>query len=197
MSSSRLESVVDQVLQDARVGRKFNVDVRIASQLVEDFPSSMVDVATALLVRGAGSERSIDRLDGHFRLMDEEKRVMRGELTGPSPEGARFWAMFSLWKEGAVRQKLNLTLGPGELWAFSTTAEDVALRQRFYGTIGPRLARKDLARRFPGGTARPETESRTVRIDETGGGAGSGWRDALGEFVEELTSAAYLLEDRD
>ena len=141
------------------------MDVRIASQLIEDFPSSIVDVATALIHCDAGSESSIDRLDGHFRLTDEEKRVMRGELTGPTPEGAPFWAMLRLKKERAVRQKLSLTLGPAELWAFSTTAEDVALRERLYGTLGPRLARKVLARRFPGGKARPDIESRIARIE--------------------------------
>ena len=57
--------------------------------------------------------------------------------------------------------------GPAELWAFSTTVEDVALRERLYGTLGPRLARKVLARRFPGGTARPDIESRIARIEET------------------------------
>ena len=123
-------------------GRKFNAYLRIASQLIEYFPPSMVDVATALILRDGGSESLIERLDGHFRLTDEEKRVMRGELTGPTPEGAPFWAMFRHRKEGAIRQKLNLTLGPAELWAFSTTAEDGALRERLYGTLGPRLARK-------------------------------------------------------
>ena len=108
---------------------------------------------------------------------------MHGELTDPTPEGAPFWAMLKLRQEGAVRQKLNLTLGPAELWALSTTSEDMALRERIYGTLGPRLARKILARRFPGGTARPDIESRIARAEDTGGGTGSGRRDVLGELV--------------
>ena len=146
------------------------MDARIALQLIEDFPPSIVDVATVLIVCAAGSQSSINRLDGHFRLSDQEKRVMRGELTGPTPEGAPFWAMFRLGKEGAVRQKLNLTLGPAELWTFSMTAEDMALRERLYETLGPSLARKVLTRRFPGGTARPDIENRLARIEEKGGG---------------------------
>ena len=139
----------------------------------------------------------LDLLDGHFHLSNTEKQVMRDELSGPKREGVSFWAMFRLRKEGAVRQKLNLTLGPAELWAFSTTAEYVALRGRLHATLGPRLARKVLAGCFPAGTARTEIESRIARIEETGGGAGSMRRDVLGELVEKLTSAAYLLKDRD
>lgn len=76
----------------------------------------------------------MDRLDLHFRLTGDEKRVMNGEMTGPTPEGAPFRAMFRLNKEGVIRQKFNLALGPEELWAFWTMSEDAALRKRLYGT---------------------------------------------------------------
>ena len=104
------------------MGRAFDVYMRIASQLIEDSPPPIIDMATALIFHDVSSESLIDLLNRHFRLTDDEKRVMRGELTGPTPEGAPFWAMLRLRKEGAVRQKLNLTLGSAELWAFSTTA---------------------------------------------------------------------------
>ena len=78
--------------------------------MIEDFATAIIVVATALIDCDAGSERSLDRLDGHFRLTDAEKQVMRGELTGPSQEGAPFWKMFRFRKEGALRQKLNLSL---------------------------------------------------------------------------------------
>ena len=50
-------------------------------------------------------------------------------------------------------QLLTLTLGPIELWAFTTTAEDVQIRNRLYKVIGPKEARKVLANLFPGGSA--------------------------------------------
>lgn len=105
--------------------------------------------------------------------------------------------MFRLGKVGAVRQKLDLTLDPAGLLAISTTAEDVTLQKRHYGTFGSLLARKVLARHFPEGTAKPDIESWTARIEETGGRHGSGRRDVLGKRVEELISAAYPLKNRD
>ena len=50
-------------------------------------------------------------------------------------------------------QLLTNTVGPIELWAYSTTLEDVALRTRLYKRIGPYAARKLLAQHFPLGTA--------------------------------------------
>src|SRR5260364_2798 len=46
-----------------------------------------------------------------------------------------------------------------ELWAFSTTNQDVGLR-RLYQRLPPAAARKILARAFPGGTAVPAIEMR-------------------------------------
>ena len=51
-------------------------------------------------------------------------------------------------------QKLILKLCPGELWEFSTTAEDVMLRESVYEEFGVTDGRKKLSQRFPAGTAR-------------------------------------------
>lgn len=193
--TGRIEMIIEQVLQDTREGRKFNIDIKIASQLIDDFPQSMLEVATTLIVCNVGSENSIDYMDQQFRLTEGEKTVMRYQLTGPTSKGAPIWVMIKL-KEGAVRQKLNLTLGPAEIWAFSTTAEDVVLRSRLYEILGPRLTRKVLARRFPGGSAKSELESRIARMEESGNQMTNEKRgDVLGSLVDELKSAAYLIEE--
>ena len=153
-------------------------------------------MATTQIVCDSSTENSIDCLDGFFRLTDDKKRVMRGNLTGLVTLSSPFWAwpMFRLKKEGAVRQKLNLTLGSAELWAFSMTAEDVALRERLYARLGPRLARMFLARRFPGGTARTEFESRITRFKDTDCGPGSGKRGVCSGGPWSIrTLPAYLL----
>lgn len=194
--TGKIDLICDQVLQDAREGRKFNVDIKIASQLIEDFPESIVQIVSSLIVCNAGSEASIDYLDEMFRLSESEKYVIRHQLTGPSSRGAPVWTMFRLKDEGVARQKLYLTLGPAEIWAFSTTAEDVVLRSRLYEDLGPRLTRKVLARRFPGGSAKSELESRTAQMEEQGQRLDDDDRgDVLGDMVEDLKKQAFLLED--
>ena len=195
--TGQIPMIIDQVLQDAREGRKFNIDIKIASQLIQDFPPSIVEVATGIIVCNAGSEKSITYMDEQFTLTEGEKQIMRYRLTGPTSEGAPIWVMFKLKDEASVRQKLNLLLGPAEIWAFSTTAEDVVLRGRLYEILGPRLTRRILARRFPGGSAKSEIESKVARREEIGGSISSEQRgDVIGELVEELKAAAYLLDDQ-
>ena len=98
---------------------------------------------------------------------------------------------------GAVRQKLDLTLGPAGLWAFSTVVEDIALRKSDYEALDSSLARKVVARRFPEGMTVRKTESRVTRVGETGGGHGQCQRTIFVEILEKLKSVAHLLEDRD
>lgn len=194
--TGKIEMICDQVLQDAREGRKFNVDIKIASQLIEDFPSSIVEITSSLIVCNAGSENSISYFDRMFGLSETEKYTIRNHLTGPSSRGAPIWGMFRLKDEGVVRQKLILTLGPAEIWAFSTTAEDVVLRNRLYEEIGPRMTRQVLARRFPGGSAKAEIEARIAQMEEQGKRVGENERgDVLGTLVEDLKKQAFLIQD--
>jgi intracellular multiplication protein IcmB len=194
--TGKIEMVCDQILQDAREGRKFNVDIKIASQLIEDFPQSIVEIVSSLIVCNAGSENSINYFDRMYGLSDAERYSIRNHLTGPSARGAPVWAMFRLKDEGTVRQRLILTLGPAEIWAFSTTAEDVVLRSRLYEEIGPRLTRQVLARRFPGGSAKSEIEARIAQMEEQGQRVGENERgDVLGAMVEDLKRQAFLMEN--
>lgn len=72
-------------------------------------------------------------------------------------------------KQGVHTQLLTATLGPVELWALNTTAEDVNVRNRLYRRIGPRDARKLLAEQYPNGTITKVLEDRLAEIKEEGG----------------------------
>lgn len=192
--TGNLPSITDQVLQDAREGRKFNIDLKIASQLPEDFPPAIMEVASTLFVCNAGSERSIDYLTDMYRLTENERRVIRHNLTGPGPQGAPVWTMFKAKGFGQVRQELLLTLGPAELWAFSTTSEDVALRSRLYASIGPQLTRRVLAARFPGGSAKAEIDKRVLAVEERGERLDDdGKVNVIGILAEELKAQALMI----
>lgn len=192
--TGNLPAIIDQVMQDAREGRKFNIDIKIASQLIEDFPPAIVNVASSIIVCNAGSENSINYMDDMFRLTDNERAIIRHNLKGPGSKGAPLWVMFKIKELGVVRQELLLTLGPAELWAFSTTAEDVALRSALYSVIGPKAARRVLATRFPSGSAKKEIEKRITRLEERGERLDdSGREDVIGNLVEELKKQSYVI----
>ena len=61
---------------------------------------------------------------------------------------------------------LSLTIGGQSLWAFSTTTEDVTIRNHLYQRLGPSEALRRLARRFPGGSAKAEVERRRRQVED-------------------------------
>ena len=188
-----------QVLQDIREGRKRNLRVSLASQLPEDFDGPIMEMASGLFMFSAPPAPYIRKLADSAGLEKREESILRNELTGPGPDGAPMFCAFR-HKDGDCRQKLVLTIGPSELWALSTTAEDVALRDLLYEALGAPEARAVLAARFPGGSAKAEIETRLRRQIESGTPFGvAGIRDDVARrLADELIalSAARRRADR-
>ena len=87
---------------------------------------------------------------------------------------------------GRYEQHIYNTLGPIELWAFSTSSEDVAIRNRLYALLGAARARQMLALKFPGGSARNEIRRRVLANSEEGGSKQAMISGVIEEIVEEL-----------
>ncbi|MBV6632829.1 MAG: hypothetical protein KI792_07335 [Alphaproteobacteria bacterium] len=160
------DAVRAQVKIDIREGRKWGVQICLASQLLDDFDDQMVDQATGIWILGAGSEGAVKECTERFALGATAKFVLRHRLSGPTSAGAPLMAVLSL-KDGRYEQFLVNTLGPVELWAMSTTAEDAEIRKRLYNRVGPRTARSRLAERFPSGSAKGEIERRVASMAES------------------------------
>ena len=156
-----------QVVQDIREGRKHNVRFALASQLPEDFDRSILEMASSVFVFSPPSITSMQRLCSMFGLTEFEQSQLKTRLTGPTGDGTPVFGIFR-HKEGECRQLLHVTLASSEIWALSTSPEDVALRERLYRAIGPKLARQTLAARFASGSAKSEMEVRLYRLLEAG-----------------------------
>ncbi|MBP9725954.1 MAG: type IV secretion protein IcmB [Gammaproteobacteria bacterium] len=164
--TSKAASVRDQVIIDMREGRKWNVQIALISQSVDDFDSVMVEFATSIYIMDAGPEQSIRKATEIFGLSETARIALKTRVHGPRAGGATFLAQFAT-KLGMNTQLLTSTVGPIELWAFSTTTEDVELRNRLYTRIGPVEARRVLANLFPSGTVKPIVEDRLVKAKES------------------------------
>ncbi len=150
--TAKTRAVRDQVIVDMREGRKWNVQIALISQSVEDFDEIMIEFATSIFIMDAGPEQAIRKTTKIFGLTDTAQHALRNYVHGPREGGVNFLAQFAT-KGGMNTQLLTLTLGPVELWAFSTTAEDVNIRNQLYRKIGPAEARRVLATLFPSGSA--------------------------------------------
>jgi len=188
--TSKTASVRAQVVRDVREGRKWGVQVVLASQLLEDFSLDMVDLATGVWICGtAVSDRAINDTAERFGLSDTARWVMRYRLTGPRPSGAPVLLLLST-NEGRYEQHLVNTLGPIELWALSTSTEDVDLRTQLYESLGAGYGRAILAHFFPSGSARQEIRRRVVQRTERGEVESGATNVVISELANEMITYA-------
>ncbi|MCF6808136.1 AAA family ATPase [Thiotrichales bacterium 19S9-12] len=150
--TAKSTAVREQVLRDMREGRKWKVQISLASQSLQDFDPLMLEFATSVFILDSGPQKAIDETCETFGLSNTERLALTTRVHGPTSRGATFIAQFAT-KKGSNTQLLTSTLGAVELWALNTTLEDAYIRDELYEKIDPVKARKLLANRFPSGTA--------------------------------------------
>ncbi|MBL4803764.1 MAG: type IV secretion protein IcmB [Alphaproteobacteria bacterium] len=184
--TSKSHAVRNQIIRDVREGRKRGVQIVLTSQLIDDFSKDMVDLATGVWVLGTAiSDKAVDDVVDRFGLSATAKAVIRHKLTGPKSIGAP--CLFVLGStDGRYEQHLYNTLGPIELWALSTSAEDVAIRNRLYNKLGASRGRQMLAAAYPGGSARSEIRRRVLARSEESDARAAMISAIIEEIVEEL-----------
>lgn len=151
------EPFTETMIKDGREGRKWGIRIISASHYLADHPQRLRAAATSIYVMRGGNTQDEQILLDEFPISKQAILRLRREAVGPGPDGVNFLALFKT-KSGFVAQILTNTAGPIELWAFSTTLQDVALRDLLASRIGISAARIALARRFPAGTALPTIE---------------------------------------
>ncbi len=151
--TAKSRAVREQVVIDMREGRKWNVQVALISQSLDDFDSVMTEFGTSIFIMDAGPLSAIERTAKIFGLSETAKIALRTRVHGPREGGSTFLAQFAT-KYGLNTQLLTCYTGPIELWAFSTTAEDAQIRNQLYKRLGPSETRRVLANVFPAGSAK-------------------------------------------
>jgi len=145
-----------QVLTDGREARKWNLEIILASQLMEDF-GELTKIATALFILDSGTEEPRRWLRDNIGLKPVEESALVNYVHGANAHGATFLARFST-KNATYSQLFTMTAGAMRLWALSTTAEDRKLRGLLYESMPRQQARRLLAKRFPGGSCKKLVE---------------------------------------
>lgn len=145
-----------QVLTDGREARKWNLEIILASQLMEDF-GELTKIATALFILDSGTEETRRWLRDNIGLKPVEESALVNYVHGANAHGATFLARFST-KNATYSQLFTMTAGAMRLWALSTTAEDRKLRGLLYEAMPRQQARRLLAKRFPGGSCKKLVE---------------------------------------
>ena len=182
-----------QVELDRREGRKHGLQLALSSQRLGDFGDDLVSQSTGRFVLGAGDEQEAEAIIHRFRLTPASAEVVRHRLKGPDENGggSPFLAIIEA-DNVKFEQMLVNSLGPIELWAFSTTPVDVALRARLYERIGPGEARRRLAKVFQTGTAKHEITRRKDERLRRGEEDGRAQASVIEELADELVNGRGL-----
>ena len=160
-------SVAGQLQADmttmARESRKWNLSIGLYTQSIDDIPKIITDeLATTVVILGSGTEKSIDNLSERFGLNGACRHAL-SRLGKPGKAGSNLIALFRTGS-GMSQLVLSLTIGPQSLWAFSTTTEDVAIRNNLYQRLGrpkPAAAGRSFSGRFgQGRSGTPQAQCR-------------------------------------
>lgn len=181
-----------QIIQDIREGPKANLAIILLSQMLDDFDEAMRELSTVVAVLGQGAV-SADKTLATFELRGSTRSIL-ANLGMPTQAGAHMLLKTKVDRGWSVHQVVN-TLGPMELWAFSTTREDRTLRDRLYRLLGPAAARKALAARFPSGSAKAEIERRRAALSEHRTIMTEEAEDSIfGDLIRELNPSSSALK---
>ena len=179
-----------QVERDVREARKLRVRLVLASQRIEDFGESLIELANRYWVLGAGGKtKEVETLSALFELNETLAEVVRYSLNGPGRDGAPA-LLLAADERGRFEQLVVNSLGPVELWALSTAPRDTALRERLYRRLSPGAARAALAAAFPGGSAREAIDAELARLEGQGNREAASEDAVLEALVERLVERA-------
>lgn len=171
----------EQSMTDGREGRKWGLEVVLASQLPQDF-QGLSQLATTIFVLDSGNPQTRKTTRDIFGLSDAEMSALVTHCHGrPSAEGATFLAIFAT---GEARQSQLFTsvMSPQMLWGLSTGQEDRVIRDYVYEKLGVVEGRRALAWAFPNGSARAyvqELRNNASAIDKDGGWADEDQEESL------------------
>lgn len=180
-NSSVSRQVVGDIETISRESRKWNLGLGLYSQSIDDYPDIIIELATSLYILGVGTTKMAEHIQKRFGLNNAAFSAMQ-RLGKPSKAGANLIAVFKT-SVGQSTQSLTNTIGMQALWSFSTTTEDVTVRNRLYRLIGVSDTLKLLAKHFPGGIKEEAERRKQMRSDQTPEDMD---RDILNELVEEL-----------
>lgn len=150
--SEAVMKIIDGVIRE---GRKRHIDTILASQRLKDFNEDMIELIPTFYVLGSG-KISRDETMQILKLPPGSEGVL-DRLGNPDKHGARMLALFET-KDGNYCHEVINTLPTVLLWEFTSTTEDMQIRNLVSSKVGRVKARKLLTQRFPSGSAKGEVE---------------------------------------
>lgn len=182
----------------SRESRKWNVSYHIFTQFLRDVPDNILDITTTIFIFGQGDSYETKNFCKKFGLEESVEKAI-SVLSKPTRAGANLFAFFRIDSSGGKDadgtpradglpysgHTLVSTIGSQILWAFSTTMEDMTVRDRLYSLLGPQKTLRLLAEMHPEGSIKSLKERRQLEYNRQGMDV-----DVLQEIVSEVLDRA-------
>lgn len=184
------KQIISDLTTATREARKLNLSIGLYSQRLEDFPKELVALATSIYALGAGNQAEAKEIAERFGFNHAAFEALR-QITRPTSSGANFIALYRT-EYGESIQYLTNSVGSFAKWAFSTTAEDMRLRNALYDRLGCRQALALLQHYYPKGSIKGELERRKANL-----GAAynqDGLKDLEAQILQELMDKSENFE---
>ena len=159
----------EQVETDIREGRKYSIIVSLLSQSLDDFSPIMIEFSTSVYILAKGiSEDTPRKIIEKFSPSEDAMIQFRRHVKAPGKEGSSMLFLADVNNsDNGVECVLRLRLGPREIWAYSTTPNDVALRSLLVKELGLNATLEILALEFPGGSSQKYLEAYKKQMTNT------------------------------
>lgn len=164
----KFNSVLSQLVLDCREGRKFDVQISLASQRLDDLPDELVDLVQNFYVMSLGNDQVASRIIKKLNIHPDVAEAMNIYCQGPGKRGLYHLVLSQIRDEGDSEDNgskldhiVNLKQGTMMLLGQSTTAEDRNVRTRLVRLVGLSSALRMMAKEFPGGKVKPYIENMT------------------------------------
>ena len=146
------ENIAGMVLSDARIGRKWGLEIILCSQFLRDF-KALKSIASTVMILNAENKEQRDEARSVFEFNDAVDHALKRHVHGPRPgKGSNILVRYKL-NEDERWIVLRNVIGPTMLWALTTKREDRLLRGELYRRMAVSEALRLLAARYETGTA--------------------------------------------
>ncbi len=136
-----------QLEEYMREGPKNGMMITIASQSGMDFTKGMFGFSTGKIILGFDDPEQANEMADKLEVNSLIRSIMK-KSTRPGPRGST--AIYDLAVEaGRLVQPLMLTLGPIEMWSYSTTKEDLLVKDTLFPILGLKKTLSEVSRHFP------------------------------------------------
>jgi intracellular multiplication protein IcmB len=179
------QAQVDSMIAE---GRKNLVDIMVASQMFEHHTETSINLATSIIILGAGNMTPKDEegVKSRFSLTDSQMKKIRS-IRKPTKKGAEVFTIFKT-EDGSQAHYGYLTDGSIYLWLIATEAVDRSMRNRMYERFDETEALKRLAIRFPGGSIKSDIDARLAELNDDVIDEDKISGNIIEEFIEECAS---------